>query len=244
MPRCLTLSLVLSLVLLSGTASVQPVNTVANDNLPIKVDTQAIRPFTFNTQELEAYKNDKKFVYTEADLQNRLNWWQRLWVAFWRTIGRALDEPGVGELTMVIIRLLIVVVLVYAVLKLLGMDFKHFTTGATAAGLPYTEGDENIHVIDFDAEIAAAVQHNNYRLAVRLHYLESLKKLSDKGLIHWEQSKTNHDYLNELTDSEKKQGFGQLTQQFEYAWYGNFAVSEQRFSQISALFQNFNRAMK
>ena len=64
--------------------------------------------------------------------------------------------------------------------------------------LAYDTAAENIHEVDFATRLAEAEAAGNCRLAVRLGYLQLLKQLTDRGLIHWQPDKTNHAYLAEL----------------------------------------------
>jgi len=96
--------------------------------------------------------------------------------------------------------------------------------------------DENIHEMDFDKLIEDALMKKDYRGGVRLVFLYSLKMLSDKNLIHWDQGKTNHDYLDELKQDELRGGFNDLNLYFEYAWYGNFTINAETFAHVQQIF--------
>jgi hypothetical protein len=50
---------------------------------------------------------------------------------------------------------------------------------------------EDIFAIDYDSEIAKAVTAGNYRLAIRLQYLRTLRNLADMERINFTQEKTN-----------------------------------------------------
>lgn len=118
--------------------------------------------------------------------------------------------------------------------------FKIFYKGEGESPMPYTALDENIHEMNFDRLIAEAVDKNDFRTAVRLLFLKSLKILSDKNLIEWEHGKTNHDYLSELKKDELKQGFYELNYYFEYSWYGNFSVNHETFRKVQKLFTDWS----
>ena len=113
--------------------------------------------------------------------------------------------------------------------------------GARKVEVPYSESLENIHEINFDEEIEKAVALHNYRLAVRLLYLKCLKQLSDRNLIQWKIDKTNSAYIYELSDPNQRQTFSRLTRQFEFVWYGNFAIDQQAFGNINQMFQDFKK---
>ena len=90
---------------------------------------------------------------------------------------------------------------------------------------------------------SGSVEKNDYRLGVRLVFLYALKTLSDKGLIQWDQGKTNHDYLNELRVTELQKGFNELNFYFEYAWYGNFNITPNVFSHVRRIFEEWKRSV-
>lgn len=85
-----------------------------------------------------------------------------------------------------------------------------------------------------------ALRIPDYRLAVRIHYLNSLQELHEKGLIRFEIEKTNWDYIHELSNDHKKE-FIVLTKYFEYIWYGEFSVDEARYLELKQRFKQFNQ---
>ena len=110
--------------------------------------------------------------------------------------------------------------------------------------LPYDVLNENIHEIDYDKELHRLISEGKFRLAVRLLYLRALKKLSDAQLIQWQPDKTNYNYLTEISKPELKNDFSQLTLQFDYIWYGDFPIDEQKFEPIKQSFNHFNNQIK
>lgn len=116
-----------------------------------------------------------------------------------------------------------------------------FPRKAQSAGLDYENLAENIHEIDFDTAVDEAVGQRNFRLAVRLLYLQTLKRLTDASLINYKPDKTNRQYVYELAGSPVQGEFESLTRQFEFIWYGDFPVDEARFGTIRFQFQQFNK---
>ena len=134
--------------------------------------------------------------------------------------------------------------IVLLVFKLAGIDMLHiFRRRSMQAEVPYSESLENIHEINFDAEIEKAIAQHNYRLAVRMLYLRCLKQLSDADLIKWQIDKTNSTYINELNNTEQRKVFKTLTLQFEYVWYGEFIIDAAVFKNINTLFQDFKKSI-
>lgn len=99
--------------------------------------------------------------------------------------------------------------------------------------LPYNVEEENIHEIDFDKEISAALDKRNYRLAIRMIYLQTLRLLSDNKFIDWQIHKTPTEYLYEVGIKEIKQPFRELTNHFLQVRYGNYTASPERFDTMS-----------
>ena len=115
-----------------------------------------------------------------------------------------------------------------------------FPKKAQSQGLDYENLAENIHEIDFSAAVEEAVNQCNFRLAVRLLYLQTLKNLTDAEKIKYKPDKTNRQYVYELAGSPLQPDFEQLTRQFEFVWYGDFPVDEARFATIQHQFRQFN----
>src|SRR5687767_6250311 len=110
------------------------------------------------------------------------------------------------------------------------------------------KGDEgvisdDIFDISYQKEINKAVTSGNYRLGVRLMFLQLLKNLSEKNIIEYTQDKTNLDYLLQLHQSSYYKDFFRLTRNYEYAWYGQFDINKEAFSSIKNDFETFNRRL-
>ncbi|WEK33448.1 MAG: DUF4129 domain-containing protein [Candidatus Pseudobacter hemicellulosilyticus] len=96
---------------------------------------------------------------------------------------------------------------------------------------------------ELDKQVNAAVVAQNYRVAIRLLYLKSLRQLSDKGRIRYHSQSTNADYLRQLQQHPAAGEFRFLTQAYEYVWYGEFLLSEEQFSQLRQHFQQFYKSI-
>ncbi len=93
---------------------------------------------------------------------------------------------------------------------------------------------------DFDRMIGEAAQQRNYRLAVRYHYLQTLHQLAQKNYVQLAADKTNYQYVRELADASKQNEFAALTLNYEYVWYGEFAIDEIQYIKIKNGFTTFN----
>jgi hypothetical protein len=107
--------------------------------------------------------------------------------------------------------------------------------------VPYETHAENIHELDFNTLLDEAVQQQDYRRAIRLYYLHTLKQLTDRELIHWQPGKTNRSYIRELQAKALRTDFEKITALFEYVWYGGSRVTEAHFSATRQAFVAFNQ---
>jgi hypothetical protein len=99
---------------------------------------------------------------------------------------------------------------------------------------------DDIHAIDFERAVADAIAGRQYRLAVRLLYLQALKSLTDHSLIDWQPDRTNRYYARQLTGTPYGPAFDALTTRFEYVWYGDFPVDAGQVRALQAEFVQFN----
>ncbi|WP_370726239.1 DUF4129 domain-containing protein [Fibrella aquatica] len=203
---------------------------VVNDRTPVGVRS-------VDADKLRDIQTDRAYQYGD-DVPPTASPWQRFLSWFWYKVGELLRTKAyrsVGQYVLLAGIAGLVIWLLYKAEVLANL----FPGRAKHTGLGYETVDENIHQINFSDRINEAVEKRNYRLAIRLLYLQTLKELTDSGLIRWQPDKTNRQYAYELTGNPKRLPFEQLTTLFEYAWYGDFPVDETRFSSIREQFQQF-----
>jgi hypothetical protein len=102
---------------------------------------------------------------------------------------------------------------------------------------------EDIFSINYDLEIDDAIRAKNFRKAVRLFYLQVLKKMSDNGIIEFKPQQTNTFYLHQLKNTGYYSTFSRLTRNFEYTWYGGFTMTPETFSSIQNDFLQFKKSL-
>ena len=84
-----------------------------------------------------------------------------------------------------------------------------------------------------------AAAQGQYRLATRYWYLYSLQGLEEKGLLQQLPSKTNWHYQQELKSHACAPAFASLLLQYEYVWYGGFALNAEQYQQLEGSFKQF-----
>ena len=106
----------------------------------------------------------------------------------------------------------------------------------------YDDSEDNIYGVDFDAAIARSLSREDYREAIRLCYLQTLKALTDAHLIDWQLFKTPTQYVRELNASSlgsdgaaAKTAFRTLTTHFLRVRYGNFPATRPLYDEVEAL---------
>ncbi len=168
--------------------------------------------------------------------------WQRLinWIGqfFLWLLNNAVTTDW-GKVLMIALGVGILIMVTMMLLKVNAV--RVFLSGADRPHQPAGTFHENIHEMNFDALIVAALQKQDYRLGIRLIFLSALKLLSDKQLLNWKPGKTNHDYVSELASHELKSGLNELSFFFEYAWYGKFVVGESTFHRVRNIFDDWKK---
>ena len=193
-------------------------------------DSSLLQVRSFSDSSLQVYKNDRNFQY-ERQVIEKPSLWDRFWRWFWNLYDEIMSTKT-GQVTIKIIYWILglgaIAFFVYKIMRMNRLSL--FTSSETATA--YKIESENIHAIPFDAAINEALQNGNYRLAVRLLYLQSLKTLADKEVINWQSNKTNTDYWREISNPSLQYSFKLITGIFEYGWYGSHAVTKEDFSEM------------
>lgn len=108
---------------------------------------------------------------------------------------------------------------------------------------PYEPEPEEINPLaisktELQLKIEECLANKDYRTAIRLYYVFTLKALAEKKWIDWKKEKTNVSYLMEMHGKEEFNDFQNCTQIYEYAWYGKVPVSEQQYQSIEPVYRN------
>lgn len=207
------------------------------------------RPRKFDPRRVGEYLRDDDYAYDRGAAAEAPNLWSRFWswVGDWLNehIFKHLFQPGTEDYWRWSLYAGCALIIGWAVLRLTGTGLRGLFFGKPKdGGLSFEENEANIHLIDFDKMIADAVGQGQYRRAVRLFYLRTLKHLSDREIIDWRPDKTNHDYLREWKRPDIEPGFRRLTTLFEYICYGDFGIDRDRFEQTQQAFQDFEAQLR
>jgi hypothetical protein len=101
--------------------------------------------------------------------------------------------------------------------------------------------DENY---DFNKAILNELKLHNFRNAIRLLHLKTLKDLEAKGILRLSKDKTNRDYTIEIADATLRAEFVALTSVYNQVWYGKFALSNNEFDKMHSGFRDFSNKLQ
>ena len=214
--------------------------SIAQKNL--STDTSDVVVRSFNNSELQEFKKDKEFYYDGLNDPSK-GLWERFWEWVWWRVHEIMRTKNGRTTVWTILIGLGIAVIVFFVVKVMGMSSGGLFARDAGSSLPYTTETEDINRISFDDAIKEAVENRNFRLATRLLYLQSLKILSDKGYIQWQLNKSNNDYIREVTGKPWHSLFKKLTYSFEYTWYGEMNLANDEFQNLQVQFQQFNNQL-
>jgi hypothetical protein len=99
--------------------------------------------------------------------------------------------------------------------------------------------EENLKEADIVSFLDEALLQNNFRLAIRLMYLNILKEMSIRDLIQWKKDKTNGDYLFELRKTALFNDFRTCTLAYEFIWFNELEGFDlDKFNSVKPDFDN------
>lgn len=254
MIRSLFASLCLTVFLLNPCAGQDADTTEAVVEIFDTDDEQELQDGVADSTNLEARKfseQDYQRLKDDSDLQYQQppTVAESIWDRFWRFVSEFIESlfrnavyTDWGRLLLYLVGIGLVILIIMLILKI--DAFKVFYARSNAPVTQYNVLDENIHEINFDAEIQKAIAEKDYRRGVRLLFLYALKLLSDRDYILWEQGKTNHEYVAEVKEEGVRNWLHQLSFYFDYAWYGNFLISRDLFDKVNNIFTDWKGKLK
>jgi hypothetical protein len=101
--------------------------------------------------------------------------------------------------------------------------------------LAYRVEEENIYGIDFERELGAALATDDFRAAIRLLYLQTLRFAADRQWIDWQIYKTPTEYTLEMKPAGMKPAFRLLTNHFLQVRYGHFRATREVYDAMCGL---------
>lgn len=180
-----------------------------------------------DTARIAVWQQDPAFDYNRELIepqQNVLEWIMEMIIGL---LGESIDSVMKYDVSWMLIAVVCLLLIVLA-----GWLLYKYRPGIFSRNrkerLDYDIEDDTIYGIDFDKAIAESLGRKDYREAVRLKYLQTLKMLTESGRIDWQLHKTPTQYTYEFGDTN----FLRMTRQFLRIRYGNFEATPEVYEEM------------
>jgi hypothetical protein len=156
-----------------------------------------------------------------------------------------LDMSWLGPVGQIIFYLAIATIIVVILVQVIRTTSFKSNPKRKRSTLDGADDGQDITLLDTEDLILKAHNARNYKLAIRLHFLDLLKKLNENGFITWTKDKTNRDYLSELFSKQYYfEEIRKLTLAYEQVWYGEHSPSEDRYQELRGEFQGIDQKFR
>lgn len=166
---------------------------------------------------LNALRNNPDFGYSRELVQVKSSTWQ--WMsdrlAEWYQSLLNSVFPNENNWYLWLIVALVVIGIIIAIVVVRNRYLLRLKENTDSG---YVVTDDTIYGIDFEQQIKSALGRDDYRTALRMIYLQTLKWLDDNHHIHWQPQKTPSQYVREYRCAP----FNTLTTLFIRIRYGGF----------------------
>lgn len=170
---------------------------------------------------LNALRNNPDFGYSRELVQVKSSTWQ--WMsdrlAEWYQSLLNSVFPNENNWFLWLIVALVVIGIIIAIVVVRNRYLLRLKENTDSG---YVVTDDTIYGIDFEQQIKAALGRDDYRTALRMIYLQTLKWLDDNHHIHWQPQKTPSQYVREYRCAP----FNTLTTLFIRIRYGGFEADQ------------------
>ncbi len=207
--------------------------------MPVQTSEEELVPLDFSEETIEEFKQDPDYDYSEATAED--NWWSKFkryiglqWERFLDWMFGDYEAPLLLAILLDILPYLLLGLLLALILYLFGkMNPGNYLFGTPSRGeLHFNEEEKIIKTRDIKKLIEKAVAAENYRLAIRYHFLYILQQLSRQELVIYDASKTDEEYVQEIKAPELQRRFKRLNRIYDFVWYGNFATTALDYDKI------------
>lgn len=193
-------------------------------------------------EKIKKYLDDDELNYIQyPDIEK--NWIERIYDWINRQVESLFQSKGYSVFVDYLIYIIMFAALIIIISGLLKSDLRGLFYGTKNKSLSgFAEQTEDIGNIDFEKLIIEALAKNNYKVAVRYHYLKILLILSKLNLIELKEFKTSRQFVSEIKNPEKYLiSFKSITSVFEKVWYGNYVLEEISYKSVEEGFKNFEK---
>ena len=164
-------------------------------------------------------------------------WLQRIREWFWELIRRWLSQTGALEANSPLIYILtgLIVVVLVIVLAFVARGLLRNLITEAQAPLEANTGDENLTAEAALQRAQALSGEGDYRTAARYLYLSALLLLEERGLLRYNRSLTNREYLRSVAHlPELAARLREVVEVFDRVWYGYQPLDQAAYAQYAA----------
>ena len=179
-----------------------------------------------------------EFQWMPDELSQLEIWWRKLVAYFWASISWLLPEQAflAGEglwfrigLT-VAVSLLLILILLFIMRELFANLIPE-----TALNPDPTTSDEHLTADSAFRRAQRLSGGGDYRTAVRYLYLSSLLLLDERGLLRYDRSRTNREYLRSVAHTSNLAPIlHEVIDVFDRVWYGYQPLDEKTYAHYAA----------
>ena len=188
-----------------------------------------------DTARIAAWQQDSAFDYNRELIEPQQNILQWIFEVIMGLLSEVINSVMRNDVSWVFIT--VGLLLLLGVIGWLLYKFRPGLIGKTRQrDMEYEIEDDNIYGIDFEKCIAEALGRHDFREAVRLKYLQTLKLLTEDGRIDWQLHKTPTQYTYEYTE----EAFLRMTNHFLRIRYGNFEATPEVYEELVAAYSSLS----
>lgn len=193
----------------------------------LKHDSVSMQRISVPAASLDKLKKHHSFKYTHPTAS------QSFMSRFWMWLNDLYVFRMISGMTPWLIYSMLILAFAVVIVVLFRSRFHGVFIRNKADSGMYISGHEISENINFETMLHEALEQKNYNLAIRYWYLSILRTLNQKKLITYRPGKTNFEYLSEITDPDIASRFRTVTRNYEYAWYGQFPMTESSYREIA-----------
>ncbi|AFU70089.1 hypothetical protein P700755_003462 [Psychroflexus torquis ATCC 700755] len=202
-------------------------------------------PIEFDKSIIESYKTDDNYNYFKTIVEPSAwdkfkNWLNLQWNKFLNWLLSGIEEGNLWNYVALILKILVIIGIGVLIIWLFSKYYssRQKTSAQHQNLVNLSEEEQLLRQKDLLSLVEEAEQNENYRLASRYLFLNTLKHLREKKIIDYQFQKTNSDYKSEITQDIIKTDFNYLSRLYEFVWYGDFELNVSDFKKIKSRSEN------
>lgn len=197
--------------------------------------------FPSDTNALRQILGQNQFQWAEAEPSFLSQWWDQLMQTLWNWLsGLIPDEVTIpventlsGAGTRYILTTIVALVLIALVVFLLRESIIQLVRSSALD--PHDEDGDELLTADTAFKRAQNLSNTgDYRSAVRYLYLSSLLVLDERGILRYDRSQTNREYLRSVAHSPHLSSIlRDVIDVFDRVWYGYHTLDEATYDRYA-----------